>query len=56
MRRNAGVKHDVPAALDDADERIALTPLAAAFMETLRKDDRFRDILADPFAAPDPTD
>jgi hypothetical protein len=31
------------------DDDVALTPLGAAFMDALRQDERYRDIMADPF-------
>ena len=32
-----------------ATEEVGLTPLGRAFMEALREDPRYRDLIADPF-------
>jgi hypothetical protein len=37
-------------------EDLGLTPLGQAFIEALRHDERFRDVIADPFGSSGPPD
>ncbi|QEC47307.1 hypothetical protein FSW04_06705 [Baekduia soli] len=46
-QRRRPIDHDHPGPV--ADDEVGLSPLGRAFLDALRDDDRFRDIIADPF-------
>jgi hypothetical protein len=46
--RRAAPDLEPPTPVTDGDE-VSLTPLGQQFIDALREDERFRDIIADPF-------